>query len=111
MARKHKPEEIIASETLCRRARSAVFAPASASFGTPMICSSENLRASSSVLPSGQTLIALGRKSVGHVTGARHSAAPEDRLKFGSGAFALTEPTRRFLTSGRQKLIRCTARR
>ena len=31
------------SETPCRRARSAVFAPASASFNIPMICSSVNL--------------------------------------------------------------------
>lgn len=37
------PVSIVASDTPCRRARSAVFAPASVSFNTPMICASVNL--------------------------------------------------------------------
>ena len=37
------PLQIVTSDTPCRRARSAVFTPAYASFSTPMICSSVNL--------------------------------------------------------------------
>src|SRR5580692_7795619 len=54
----------VASETPCLRARSAVFAPASCSFNTPMICSSVNrARFICPSLFQGRTLNPRGGKS------------------------------------------------
>src|SRR3984957_4755922 len=54
----------VASETPCLRARSAVFAPASCSFSTPMICSSVNrARFICPSLFQGRTLNPRGGKS------------------------------------------------
>src|ERR1700760_4690697 len=53
----------VASETPCLRARSAVFAPASCSFNTPMICSSVNRARFISPSFKGRTLNPRGGKS------------------------------------------------
>src|SRR6202795_2593247 len=60
----------VASETPCLRARSAVFAPASCSRRTPMICSSVNLfRFIGPSLLRGRTLNLRGGKTQGQVNG------------------------------------------
>src|SRR6185369_2072292 len=67
----------------CRRARSAVFIPASPSFSTPMICSSENLLRFILVRPSeGRTLIPTGGNYPWQVTCARSPEPPAHPILF-----------------------------
>src|SRR6202020_1748031 len=74
------PVVSVASETPCLRARSAVFAPASCSFSTPMICSSVNrARFICPSLFQGRTLNPRGGKSQWQVTVGQRSLSAQLR--------------------------------
>src|SRR3546814_1459163 len=83
-----------ASDTPCRRASSPVFAPASASFSTPMICSSENLVRF--ICPSslqGRTLINVGGKSGGHRS-EEHTSELQSLMRISYAVFCLKKKTK-----------------